>query len=91
LLTATVYDELGFFIGSAAMQTTVTGYDLILPLVGDPVPKQYVWDFTIMFPSNAVVGKCIIYGNAFSDWPYLGGYPYCPEVTNKIDFRINKP
>jgi hypothetical protein len=92
LLTATLYDELNFFIGSAAMQTTVAGNPLPADLVpGDPTPAVFVWDFTIMIPSNAVVGKCTLYGNAFSDWPFLGGYPYCPEVTNTLDFRITKP
>jgi hypothetical protein len=95
LLTGTVYDELGFFIGSAFMFTTTPDStppiypDDLLP--GDPIPDIMVWDFTIPLPTNAVVGKGTVFGNAFSNWPWLGGYPYCPEVTNTLDFYIKKP
>jgi hypothetical protein len=96
LLTATIYDELNFFIGSASLMTQVPGStppiypDDMLP--GDPTPAAIPpWDFTVSIPSNAVVGKCLIYGNAFSDWPWNGGYPYCTEVFNTLDFRITKP
>jgi hypothetical protein len=91
LLTATVYDELGFFIGSAFKYDTVANDPVAYDAFGNPIPAVYTWDFTISIPSNAVVGKCIIYGNAFTTWPWLGGYPYCPEVHNTIDFRISKP
>jgi hypothetical protein len=91
LLTATVYDELGFFIGSAFQFTTVSNDPVAYDALGNPIPKDYIWDFCIPIPSNAVVGKCTIYGNAFTNWPWLGGYPYCPEVTNTLDFSITKP
>ena len=90
-LTATVYDELGFFIGSAS--TVITNFGAtgeIDPITGEPIPIYGNWTFCIPIPSNAVVGKCIIYGNAFTDWPWMGGVPYCPEVTNTIDFFIAK-
>ena len=95
LLTATIYDELSFFIGSAFKWDIVPGSNPpVYPadlLPGDPIPADFVWDFTVAIPSNAVVGKCTVFGNAFSSWPWLGGYPYCPEVTNTLDFRITKP
>jgi hypothetical protein len=91
LLTATVYDELGFFIGSAYTFTTVSNDPVVYDMDGDPIPKDYLWEFCILIPSNAVVGKCTIYGNAFTDWPWLGGVPYCPEVSNLIDFFIAAP
>ena len=90
LLTATVYDELGFFIGSAFLFTTVSNDPVAYDVLGNPIPNDYYWDFTISIPSNAVVGKCTVFGNAFSNWPWLGGYPYCPEVTNTLDFYIAK-
>jgi hypothetical protein len=90
-LTATAYDELGFFIGSATLNTTVANDPVVYDLLGNPIPHDYIWDFTLSFPSNAVVGKGIIYGNAFDKLPWLGGTPYCPEVTNTIDFFITKP
>jgi hypothetical protein len=93
LLTATVYDELGFFIGSA--YTYITDFGNPEPITydidGNPIPVYGNWTFCIPIPSNAVVGECTIFGNAFTDWPWLGGYPYCPEVTNTLDFYIIKP
>jgi hypothetical protein len=91
VLTATVYDELGFFIGSATLFTTVSNDPVTYDAFGNPIPHDYVWDFNILIPSNAVVGKCVIYGNAFNKLPWDGGTPYCPEVTNTIDFFIAKP
>jgi hypothetical protein len=91
-LTATVYDELGFFIGSAITEVYNFGATGdIDPITDTPIPVYGTWDFTIPIPSNAVVGKCIVYGNAFTDLPWNGGVPYCPEVTNTIDFFIVKP
>jgi hypothetical protein len=92
LLTGTVYDELGFFIGSAYHYDTVSNDPVLYDnITGYPIPHDYYWDFEILIPSNAVVGKCTIFGNAFTDWPWLGGVPYCPEVTNTLDFYIKKP
>jgi len=88
IVTATIYDELSFFIGSAYKVDTVGwgeyGHEGMM--------KTYVWyPVTIPMPTNAVVGKGIAYGNAFNTFPWNGGTPYCPEVTNTIDFYIKKP
>jgi hypothetical protein len=91
LLTATVYDELGFFIGSAFTFTTVSNDPVSYDIDGNPIPHDYLWEFCISIPSNAVIGKCTVFGNAFTTWPWLGGVPYCPEVTNTIDFYLKKP
>ena len=91
LLTATVYDELGFFIGSAFLMTTVSNDPVSYDIDGNPIPHDYLWEFCILIPSNAVIGKCTVFGNAFTTWPWLGGVPYCPEVTNTIDFYLKKP
>jgi hypothetical protein len=86
-ITATIYDELSFFIGSDFYVTTVGwgeyGHEAEL--------KTYDWTTTMILPTNAVVGKGTAFGNAFSDFPWNGGVPYCPEVTNTIDFYIKKP
>jgi len=93
--TETVYDELGFVIGYDNMNTTVGWgeymyYDY---LACEPAPfKTYdPWDVTIPLPTNAVVGMGRVFTNAFDKFPWLGGTPYCPEVTNTIDFYIVKP
>jgi hypothetical protein len=97
LLTGTVYDELGFYIGGAWRGVTLGWLPPVMPVYppdmapGDPTPGTDSWDFSVPLITNAVVGKGIIYGNAFNNWPWYGGVPYCPEVSNTIDFYIAKP
>jgi len=94
LLTGTVYDELGYFVGADSYMTIVQCPQSNYPpdlMPGNPAPMIYTHDFSIPLTTNAVVGKGIIYGNAFSDWPWNAGVPYCPEVTNTIAFYIKKP
>jgi len=97
LLTGTVYDELGFYIGGNARGVTVNWLPPVMPVyppdmeAGDPTPGTDSWDFAVPLITNAVVGKGIVYGNAFNNWPWYGGVPYCPEVSNTIDFYITKP
>jgi hypothetical protein len=93
--TETVYDELGFFVGSDYMSTTVGWgeymyYDY-LACESPPFLSYAPWDVTIPLPTNAVVGMGRVYTNAFDMFPWLGGTPYCPEVTNTIDFYIVAP
>lgn len=93
-LTTTVYDELGFFIGSDSLTVDV-GWDEYnyynYSICEEPPFIVYWWDISIPMPTNAVIGKGIVFGNAFNMFPWLGGTPYCPEVTNTIDFYIVKP
>jgi hypothetical protein len=97
LVTGTIYDNLGFFIGSGPETfTTVSApdYTEIPPYPWteeEPTPGTFVWNFTVLMSPNAVVGKGTAYGNAFNTWPWNGGVAYCPEKTNKIDFYIDKP
>ncbi|MEM2703451.1 MAG: cohesin domain-containing protein [Candidatus Bathyarchaeia archaeon] len=85
-LTVTVYDELGFFIGSCNFNVTIgwSEYDHFGKM------KNYTHEVTIHIPSNAVVGVCTVYANAFDKFPWLGGTPYCPEVKNVEEFRLVK-
>jgi hypothetical protein len=94
LITTTVYDELGFFIGSDKILVTVGWgeykyYDYLA--CEEPPYISYTWDVSIPMPTNAVVGKGAAYANAFNDFPWNGGTPYCPEVKNTLDFYIAKP
>jgi len=96
ILTVTVYDELGFFIGSDDLNTTVGwgAYEYYNFTACESPPywtPDHPWEPTIPLPTNAVVGKGIVFGNAFTDFPWNYGVPYCPEVTNTIDFYIKKP
>jgi hypothetical protein len=87
-LAVTVYDELGFFIGSYYYTVTVGwleyGHFGEMRTYGPD-------DIIIHAPGNAVVGKARVFANAYNELPWNGGVPYCPEVTNTVDFYINKP
>jgi len=39
--------------------------------------------FILGLPISSAVssGPASVYANAFTDWPYFGGFPYCPEVS----------
>jgi len=94
LLTGTVYDELGFFVGSAYTSVSISDPAANYPadlMPGNPTPATFIWDFSIPLTTNAVVGKGKVFGDAFTNWPWYGGVPYCPEVTNTQDFYITKP
>jgi hypothetical protein len=87
-LTITVYDELGFFIGSHAWEVTNLGWGEY-----DHFGEMKVYgpeEITIHIPSNAVVGLVTVYANAYDKLPWYGGTPYCPEVKNTEEFRIVK-
>jgi hypothetical protein len=85
ILTVDAFDNLGFHIGSAYANVTGKGW-------GNYTFDQFIYyteTFTIPLPTNAVVGPATVYANAFSDFPWNGGVPYCPEVSGT--FSINKP
>ncbi|MEM2105267.1 MAG: hypothetical protein QXV21_02195, partial [Candidatus Bathyarchaeia archaeon] len=86
VLTVTVYDELGFFIGYATFETTVGWGEYHLPI--DEF-KTYTKDFVVPMPTNAVVGVATVYANAYTALPWNGGVPYCPEASST--FNIRKP
>jgi hypothetical protein len=77
LLTVDVYDELGFHIGSDKFVTTV-GWDSYTYCQF----INYTHTFAIPMPTNAVVGVATVYADAYTDFPWLGGVPYCPEASN---------
>jgi hypothetical protein len=84
VLTVTVYDELGFFVGYDTFTTTVGWGEYHWCEF-----KNYTKTFTIHIPSNAVVGVATVYGNAYDNLPWNGGVPYCPEASST--FLIKKP
>jgi len=48
-------------------------------------------------PSWAYTGNAIVYANLYTDWPFLGGTPYCPEashtfkITNLAEIASDNP
>lgn len=87
-LTAVVYDNLGFFIGSDVHEIEAFGWGSY-----DHYCEFYVdtWEITIPMPSHAMVGPATVYGNAFNNLPWDYGTPYCPEVENETEFYIALP
>jgi hypothetical protein len=91
VVTVTLYDELGFFIGSAYKVDTIGGADYSGVSIDNnvwPTPTVKTWDVSIPMPTNAVVGMGTAYANAFDTFPWYLGTPYCPEV--KCNFLIVK-
>ena len=80
VITVTVYDELAFGIGFDLYTSTLGwgGYGHYGEF------KTYSWNFTIIMPSHACVGKAKVYGNAYSALPWEGGVAYCPAATEEF-------
>jgi hypothetical protein len=75
-LTITLYDECGVPIGVAWDSITVAAEDGMTSI------------YQIQIPSWAFVGTGHVYVNLFTNYPYFGGVPYCPE--GEAIFIINK-
>ncbi|MEM2779873.1 MAG: cohesin domain-containing protein [Candidatus Bathyarchaeia archaeon] len=82
IISVMVYDNLGVPIGRATANVTIGGaswceFKKANVTVQIPIPK---WAF---------VGPGVVYANCFSDLPWNGGAPLCPEVSK--DITIVKP
>jgi len=47
---------------------------------GGIMPGISVFILGLPLPSGTSTGTAAVYANAFTDWPYYGGVPYCPEI-----------
>jgi len=45
------------------------------------MPGESTFILGLPIPSTSTAGTATVYANAFTDWPHLGGLPYCPEVS----------
>ena len=75
-LTITLYDECGVPIGVTWDTITVDAEDGLTSI------------YNIQIPPWAFVGYGKVYVNLFTDYPYYGGTPYCPEGQDT--FKIDK-
>jgi len=66
LITINIYDAIGATIGVASFKGPI-GQGTSILILGLPIPR------------SARVGNATVYASAFTDWPHLGGIPYCPE------------
>jgi PKD repeat protein len=69
-LIVNVYDSTNTPLGSAEFHE---------PLLPDSSSLVII---SFLIPSDAALGTATVYGNAFSNWPSLGGTPYVREANN---------
>jgi hypothetical protein len=76
LVTVNVYDSSNTTLG-------------VVSFKGNVMPGISTFILGLPIPSSASRGLARVYANAFTDWPYFGGVPYCPEVS--ATFEIVSP
>jgi len=76
LVTVNVYDSSNTTLGVVSFK------GMIMPGI-----STFILGLPIL--SSASRGLAKVYANAFTDWPYFGGVPYCPEVS--ATFEIVSP
>jgi len=70
-LTVNIYDSSG----------TPRGYDSILvPNMAGPSTSYAI--LCVLIPEEAALGNATVYGNVYTRWPSLGGWPYCTEESS---------
>ena len=69
LLTVNTYYNDSTPFGYATIKTTISAHSYPIFIISIPIP------------SNAVSGTATAYANAYTDWPKLGGTPYCCEAN----------
>jgi hypothetical protein len=74
LLTVNLHDAKGNTIGVVSFYGPVAS-GVTTFMLGLPIP------------STANVGIARVYANVLSDWPHLGGTPYCPEQSATFEIR----
>jgi len=84
-LTVTNYD-----VEPRSVRVTVNVYDpndipfssgsFLNPAMEGQTTSSFI--VSIPIPSDATTGNATAYGNAYTNWPELGGTPHCPEVSS---------
>jgi hypothetical protein len=59
----------------------------VVSFKGMIMPGASTFILGLPIPSTVSTGLANVYANAFTDWPYFGGVPYCPEV--RATFEIS--
>lgn len=81
--------------GSETLLVTVNVYDSsdttlgVVSFKGKVLPGVSTFILGLPIPSTTALGYSTVYANAFTDWPYYGGVPYCPEIS--ATFEIVSP
>ena len=72
LITINLYDNASVTIGVASFQ-------------GPILPGTSTIIFGVPIPTTVTTGTAIVYANAYTDWPHLGGFPHCPEKSATLE------
>lgn len=76
LVTVNVYDSSDTTLG-------------VVSFKGAMMPDVSTFILGLPILSTTPSGPARVYANAFTEWPYFGGVPYCPEVS--ATFEIMSP
>ena len=72
-LTVGIHDETGQTIGVADIWLEVP-----------PGTHEYNLIFNVEIPHWTLVGSASVHACAFTNWPWLSGVPYCPEMSTSV-------
>ena len=72
LITINLYDNASFTIGVASFQ-------------GPVLPGTSAIIFGLPTPTSATIGTATAYVSSYTDWPHLGGFPHCLEMSTTIE------
>ena len=72
--TVTISDECCQPIGVGALSTSVP-----------PGTHEFNLIFNVIIPTWCLVGSASAYTCAFTDWPWNGGLPYCPDISTSFN------
>jgi parallel beta-helix repeat protein len=75
LVTVNAFDASNATLGVVSFKSTI-------------MPGVSTFILGLPIPSTSSTGTATVYADAFTDWPYLGGFPYCPEVS--ATFQITR-
>jgi len=75
LVTVNAFDVSSATLGVVSFKSTI-------------MPGLSTFILGLPIPSASSTGTAIVYADAFTDWPYLGGLPYCLEVS--ATFQISR-
>ena len=72
LITINLYDNASATISLESFQALIT-------------PGTSTIIFGLSIPATATIGTATVYACAYTDWPSLGGFPHCPEMSATLE------
>ena len=76
---------------SEIVLVTVNAYDSnnttlgVVSFKGSLMPGISTFILGLPIPAETSTGIATVYANVFTDWPYYGGIPYCPEGSTTFE------